>query len=275
MIKIILSGAVGAEIMPGAIRRELSLANGKPVEFQINSPGGAVFVGKEIIDLIRNYPGETTARVTGLAASMASAICCAADRLIVSSQSVFMAHRASGGGYGDRSDLRKIAEVLEKIDQQLSQLYSQKCGKPEAEILELMENELWLFGSEILDFGFADEMTAGTGSTTSRAAAMADGKDRFHAAFRPPTALEIAAFAGGSAEDNRVQELLSWVRADPENSEVKRIVEEGIKSGATAETLHAKLKRAVMSSGGTLAGDDAEAARLAGMTPAEYRKYSK
>jgi ATP-dependent protease ClpP protease subunit len=195
-MKIIhFSGTIGGELTPAWLRSELQKMNGGPVELHINSPGGQVFSGQEMIDAVRNYAGQITARIVGTAASMASALAAACDSVTVTDQSSWMIHKAAGAAMGNSDDFQKMQKVLDGIDNQLANLYSQKSGKPVYEILELMRVESWYFGSEILEAGFADSYTE-TGSAIGKTAALIDAKARFRAAYSPPSPAEIAAYAG-------------------------------------------------------------------------------
>ena len=195
MKEIVIASQIGSDFTASRLRSELSTANGGPVQLSINSGGGSVFDGKEQIDMIRNYRGTVTARITGLAASMASAIAASCHYVITTDQSTFMIHRASGMAAGNRNDMEKMRDVLEGLDVQLAELYSAKSGRPVPEILELMDAETWYYGAEIVEAGFADEFEE-TGRTRDRETALADARDRFAACYRPPTPYEVAAFAG-------------------------------------------------------------------------------
>ena len=195
MKEIVIAGQIGSDFTASKLRNDLSAANGGPVQLSINSGGGGVFAGKEMIDMIRNYRGTVTARITGLAASMASAIAAACHYVITTDQSTFMIHRASGMAAGNMNDMQKMRDVLEGLDIQLAELYSVKSGRPVPEILELMDAETWYYGAEIVEAGFADEYEE-TGRTRDRETALIDARSRFAAAYHAPTPAEIAAYAG-------------------------------------------------------------------------------
>lgn len=159
MPKIIaLSGPVGWEIRAKDIRAFLKEAKGDDVEFHVNSPGGFVFEGIEIFNLIREYPGNTTAVITGLAASMMSYIVLAAKKVCAYDNATFMMHNALGLVMGNHNDLRKIADRLESLSDILARAYARKAGKSMDEIKILMDDETFLFGNEMLDAGFVDEI---------------------------------------------------------------------------------------------------------------------
>jgi ATP-dependent Clp endopeptidase proteolytic subunit ClpP len=155
---IVLSGVVGWDITAKELRAELVKAKGKDVEFHVNSPGGLVFAGIEIFNLIRDYKGHTEARITGLAASAASYIVLAADRVSAHENATFMIHNALALAIGNHNDMRKVANTLEGISNILAKAYARKTGKPIDEIKSMMDAETFLFGNEMLHEGFVDEV---------------------------------------------------------------------------------------------------------------------
>lgn len=158
MIIIPISGHIGFDVWPEDIRRQIEAANGEDIEIQVSSGGGFISDGLEIFNLIHDYPGKTTARIVGMAASMASYIPLAADRVIAKSNAVFMIHSALIGLYGNAEEHREAAEVLDGLSGIISDIYVKKTGKPESEIAELMKKDSYFFGSEMLDAGFVDEI---------------------------------------------------------------------------------------------------------------------
>lgn len=164
MKTIAISGIIGLEVIADDIRSQLNEANGDAIEIEVSSPGGLVTEGLEIFNLIKNYKGEKTTRLMGLAASMASYIVLAGDKIIAEDNAVYMIHNARGIGIGDHVTLRKTANIIEGLSSIFAKAYAQKSGKPIDEIKNMMNEETYLFGKEILDAGFIDEIEpAGTG----------------------------------------------------------------------------------------------------------------
>lgn len=155
---IVLSGVVGWDLTARAIRSELKAAKGKDVEFHVNSPGGLVFEGIEIFNLIRDYKGKTEARITGIAASAASYIVLAADSVSAFDNATYMIHNALTLAIGNHHDMRKVANTLESLSDILAKAYARKTGKDIADIKQLMDDETFLFGDEMLHEGFVDEI---------------------------------------------------------------------------------------------------------------------
>ena len=155
---ILIDGEIGWEITAQEIRRQLNAAKGEDVIFEISSPGGSVFEGIEIFNVIRDYKGKTTSKIIGLAASMASYIAVAVDKVIIHDNAVFMIHNPWTWTAGNQNELRKTADILDGLAVLLANEYSKKSGKPVDEIRSLMDEDSFFFGSEIFDAGFADEI---------------------------------------------------------------------------------------------------------------------
>lgn len=139
----------------------------------IDSPGGDVFEGITIFNIIRDFARnnpnvEITTYIQGMAASMASVIALAAwsvnprNAVIVEDNSIFMIHDAWGIVVGNANDMREGAEWFSKVDDMLRAVYVRRSGKSDDEIKTMMDAETWLWGNEILDAGFADEILDGT-----------------------------------------------------------------------------------------------------------------
>jgi len=182
MTIIPISGVIGWDVTGQQVREALAAAKGDAVEIQLSSVGGFVFDGLEIFNLIKNYDGQKTARLMGVAASMGSYIPLAADKIIAEGNAVMMIHNAWGMGMGSAEDLRAEATVLDGLSAILADAYVKKTGKSAEEIKALMDAETWFFGQEMVDAGFVDEIV-GTPDQNAKAetvktarAALADAK---------------------------------------------------------------------------------------------------
>ena len=170
---IAISGVIGWDIEPKDIRAALEEAAGEDIDVQVSSPGGWVVDGLEIYNLIRNYKGNKQTHLMGLAASMASYIVLAGDRIIAEDNAVFMVHNVMGIAFGDHRDMRKSADVFEGMSKLLAKAYIRKSGKSAEEIEAMMDEETFLFGDEILDAGFVDEIIPAEDGANDKDAAVA------------------------------------------------------------------------------------------------------
>lgn len=159
----LIEGIIGLDILPSQVSEFLNSANGLPVKFQINSPGGFVFDAIAIHNLILQYSAPVEIEILALCASSASFISTAGDKVTVFPDSVYMLHNAWLFSYGDHNKLREDADHIEKISNLLLQSYAEFSGKSPSEIQSLMDAETFLFGKEIVDHGFAHELITETG----------------------------------------------------------------------------------------------------------------
>ena len=126
------------------------------VLLRINSPGGSVVDGLAIYDAVNRLPQKVTSRIEGIAASMASVIALAADEVVMSENSLYMIHNVWGGEVGDSDDLRKAADLMDKMGERLVNIYVSKTGKSEEQIRSWMDEETWFNSSEAVEAGFVN-----------------------------------------------------------------------------------------------------------------------
>jgi ATP-dependent protease ClpP protease subunit len=136
------------------------------LDIHLNSPGGLVFDGIAIFNAIKSFPGKKTVYVDGIAASIASVIALAGDRVVMNEGSMFMVHDPAGGiiAFGGADDIedeaRKTVAALRKVRENLLDLYQSATGQPLSEISAWMTAETWMTAAEAKGRGFADEIVA-------------------------------------------------------------------------------------------------------------------
>ena len=129
-----------------------SVGKDDEVELEINSPGGSVIKGIEMANAVKQCAAKVTARVTGLAASMASVVACACDEIEMDEASFFMIHNPWSQAEGDAEELRKQAGLLDQMKTALMSFYRGKFGgKTDDEIAALMDAETWWTANECLE----------------------------------------------------------------------------------------------------------------------------
>jgi ATP-dependent protease ClpP protease subunit len=131
-------------------------AKGRDVELSLHSPGGEVFDGWAIYNALKRHEGEVTVKVEGLAASMASVIAMAGDRVTMPENSYLMIHNPWSVAVGDAGEMREVADLLEKLGDGIVGAYAKRAGMDEDEVRTLMDAETWLTGREAVEMGFAD-----------------------------------------------------------------------------------------------------------------------
>ena len=129
-----------------------------PVTVNVNSPGGDMFEGLAIYNLLREHKGEVTVKVLGLAASAASIIAMAGDTVQIARAGFLMIHNAWVIAMGNRNDLREYADTIEPFDRAMADIYAARTGDEQAAMAKLMDAETWIGGSDAIDRGFADEL---------------------------------------------------------------------------------------------------------------------
>jgi ATP-dependent Clp endopeptidase proteolytic subunit ClpP len=130
------------------------ISNDASVLLRINSPGGSVIDGLAIYDAVNRMPQKVTARIEGLAASMASVIALAADEVTMSENSLYMIHNVWGGEVGESDDLRKAADLMDKMSSRLLSIYIKKTEQTEEQLKSWMDAETWFTAEEALAAGF-------------------------------------------------------------------------------------------------------------------------
>lgn len=155
-----MGGGVSLRRIAAALRRIGSQA----VTVQINSPGGDMFEGIAIYNLLRAHPAAVTVEVLGLAASAASIIAMAGDEIHMRPGSFLMLHNAWGVVIGNRHDMAEAAALFETFDAALAGIYAARSGRPQVEIAALLDAETFLGTEEAIAAGMADGIAPDTGN---------------------------------------------------------------------------------------------------------------
>lgn len=129
------------------------------VDIYINSGGGSVHGGLAIYNILKRYSGEKIVRVDGIAASIASVIALAGDKVIIPKSAQFMIHKPWSWAMGDADELRKEAEALDNCQRAIMAIYMQHVheGITEDQIAEMVNRETWLTGDQAAQY-FAIEV---------------------------------------------------------------------------------------------------------------------
>lgn len=141
--------------------KELNQITSPNITLRINSPGGDVFDARAIATAIKNHKSNITAKIDGLAASAATYIALAADKVEMSEGAFFMIHKGWTFMMGNADDAREVADLLDKVDQSIANDYMKKTNQEMEQIEEWMSAETWFDAQEALDKGFIDAITDG------------------------------------------------------------------------------------------------------------------
>lgn len=128
----------------------------KPVTVNVNSPGGDMFEGLAIYNLLREHPAKVTVRVMGLAASAASVIAMAGDEIEMGLGSMMMIHNSWGVVVGNQDDMREAASTFAEFDAAMADIYVARTGGNVDDIKAMMAAETWLRAERAIQDGFAD-----------------------------------------------------------------------------------------------------------------------
>lgn len=177
--ELILEGVIASEswweddVTPKLFREQLGEHPGA-VTVRINSPGGDVSAGVAIYNMLNEHDGEVTVKVDGIAASIASLIAMAGDKIIMLPGSMMMVHLPWTFAAGNADDMEQVIEMLKKTGESMVPIYAARTGLSEERVNELLKSETWMTAQDAVELGFADEAIE---AKTSLADAMAKISD--------------------------------------------------------------------------------------------------
>ncbi|KYO58412.1 head maturation protease, ClpP-related [Vibrio parahaemolyticus] len=166
---------------------QLNGIDAEEIDLRINSPGGSVFEGMAIYNALRRHKAKISTYVDGLAASMGSVIALAGDEVNMAENAYYMIHNPWGGCWGEAKDMRKYADRLDEMREQIANIYQAKTGLDRDAILQAMDDETWYTGKTAQDAGFVDNLTE-----TLDAAACYHGTDAVGRFGKAPITIERA-----------------------------------------------------------------------------------
>lgn len=172
---------------------------GEDLVFEINSPGGSVYMGFEMYSVIRGFSGKTVAEVQGIAASAASVFMAGCDTVLMSPVANVMIHRAQVGAHGNSTVMKQAKQMLDTVDESILNAYVEKAGgKTDRDTFaRLMRNETFMTAQQAIDRGLADGLLEAAGETAiANFTASASGSAAANALPSVDDLLKIAAAAG-------------------------------------------------------------------------------
>ncbi|EBV3599748.1 Clp protease ClpP [Salmonella enterica subsp. enterica serovar Virchow] len=148
----------GGGVTAKKVSAQLRAIGPKPIEVQINSPGGDMFEGIAIYNVLREHPQPITVKIMGMAASAASVIAMAGDEIHIGAASFIMIHNCWVCACGNRHDMADVSEWLAPFDQAMVDVYAARTGQSAEEIAKWMDDETFMSGSTCMERGFADAL---------------------------------------------------------------------------------------------------------------------
>lgn len=147
----------GDEVTPQLFKDELNAGNGN-ITVWINSPGGDVFAAAKIYNMLRDYKGSVTVKIDGIAASAASVIAMAGDKVCVSPVAMMMIHNPATMAMGEAKDMQKAIDMLNEVKESILNAYEFKTGLTRARLSHMMDDETWFNAKKAVELGFADKI---------------------------------------------------------------------------------------------------------------------
>ena len=222
---------------------DLSKVTSNDITVRINSGGGSVFAGFAMYNSLKQHKANVTVRIDGLAASAASIIAMAGDKIIMPTGSLMMIHNSWTLASGNAEGLRDVAEVLSKVDESMLNVYKAKTGLDEATIKDLMDKESWMTPLEAKELGFVTDIE------DIKIAASLDGKNLVFGSVKfdydklPKNGLKIdigaSVVEANTNQKKEIQMKFEDVKAQFAN-ELKALTDEAYANGVKAENQRLK-----------------------------------
>lgn len=143
------------DVTPQLFKDELNSGTGN-ITVYINSYGGDCVAAAQIYNMLTNYNGKVTIKIDGIAASAASVIAMAGDKVLMSPVSVIMIHNPLTMVCGDHKEMEKAIDMLAEVKESIINAYEYKTGLSRAKLSHLMESETWMNANKAVELGFAD-----------------------------------------------------------------------------------------------------------------------
>lgn len=143
------------DVTPKIFRDELEDGSGN-ITVWINSPGGDCVAAAQIYNMLVDYKGQVTVKIDGIAASAASVIAMAGNKVLMSPVSMMMIHNPLTVAIGDSYEMQKTIEMLSGVKNSIINAYELKTGQSRAKLSHLMDAETWMDANKAMELGFAD-----------------------------------------------------------------------------------------------------------------------
>lgn len=156
---------------------ELKRVSAAHINLRINSPGGEIFDGIAIFNVLKAHDATVTSYVDSLAASVASVIALAGDEVVMQPYSQMMIHEGWGLAIGSADDMHTMAQLLDRQSDNIASIYADKAGGKLTDWRDRMKAETWYFAKEAVDAGLADRVGDGGPSPVTDTSAEGDAED--------------------------------------------------------------------------------------------------
>lgn len=145
------------DVTPQLFKDELNAGSGD-ITVWINSPGGDCVAAAQIYNMLTQYKGNVTVKIDGIAASAASVIAMAGNKVLMSPVSMMMIHNPATVAFGDHAEMQKAIDMLAEVKESIINAYVIKTGLTRAKLSHLMDAETWMDANKAVELGFADDI---------------------------------------------------------------------------------------------------------------------
>lgn len=236
---------------------QLKQIDSEEINVRINSYGGEVFTASAIYSMLKRHSATINVFIDGIAASAASVIAMAGDKVTMPENAMLMIHNPLTWTQGNASELRETADLLDKVRDTLVATYRNKTGLDDATIIELLDDETFLTAQEAQEYGFIDVIENETkiAASLTREKMVVNGMNLDPAKFanmpekwlNKPSASKApekpVSKPAGSASNKQPKEIeimnLEKLKADHPDL-YKQVLAEGEQQGITAERARIK-----------------------------------
>lgn len=214
MKKIVIEGEIGWDVTAREVINKLKDMSGD-ITVDINSAGGSIYQGVVIFNALFEYDkGHITTVNKGMAASMASYILMVGDTIKSYSNATYFVHNALTLEHGNAKRLRKTANHLDRLSTIIANMYVDKTGKSLEDVKQMMDDETFLYGNEMLEHGFVDEIIS-VEKNTSRESAITMQQNEFKACLS--SSKEHCKIEG---YNGNIDEILDTLATMPSNEKI-------------------------------------------------------
>ncbi|EGP4894208.1 Clp protease ClpP [Enterococcus faecium] len=219
MAEIYLSGVVGYDITAKQVKSFVDEATDDHITIFLSSPGGYVVDGLEIYNILRASGKKIKTVNMALCASMGSILFLAGDERIAMPGSLYMVHKPSGIVWGNADDMRKEIEVLDKMQESLQAIYSDRAGIED--IQQLVDDETWFSVEDMKKMGVVNSDEKIQFSNASTEKDEPDNKNKNEVTDEMPISEEIKAELEALRAEN--QALLDEKEEREAEAEIARL----------------------------------------------------
>ena len=157
---IVISSQIESGMAANVMSQMLAMDNDshKPIKLYINSPGGEVSAGFQIIDTMNSIKSPVHTINTASCASMGAVILSSGTKRMSLPHARVMIHQVSAGTEGNIQNMRASLAETERVNQTTMSFLAENCGKTTDELIEMTHVDKWMDAKEAIEFGITDEI---------------------------------------------------------------------------------------------------------------------